>query len=103
MENKIKVITICGSLRFQEQMIMEADRLELEGNCVLSVVYPSKAKELYTTDEIEQLQKMHFKRIDMSDAIYVVNIDGYIGEATRQEISYAESIGKEILYYGKYD
>jgi len=99
MKNKIKVITMCGSLKFQEQLIVESDRLELKGNCVLSVIYPSKAKELYRSDEVELFRKMHFKRIDMSDAIYVVNVGGYIGDATRQEIAYAKSNGKEILYY----
>jgi len=97
MLDKTKVITICGSLRFQKEMIEESDRLELAGNCVLSVVYPSKAKESYTSAEIEILGKMHFQRIAMSDAIYVVNVDGYIGDSTHNEIAYARSLGKEIL------
>lgn len=29
----------------------------------------------------------------------VVNIDDYIGESTRQEIEFARSLNKEILYY----
>ena len=33
----------------------------------------------------------------MSDAIYMVNINGYLGESTKSEISYARSIGKEVL------
>ena len=41
---------------------------------------------------------MHMKRIDMSDAIYVINKDGYIGKATLEEIEYAKSNNKEILY-----
>ena len=101
MQNKIKVITMCGSLKFQEQLKRESESLELKGNCVLSVIYPIKAKELYSSDEVELFGKMHFKRIDMSDAIYVVNVDGYIGESTRKEIAYAKSNGKEILYYEK--
>jgi len=94
---RAKVITMCGSLRFQKQMIEEADRLELAGNCVLSVIYPSKAKELYTESEIEIFNKMHYQRIDMSDAVYIVNVDGYIGEATGSEIEYALAKGKEVL------
>lgn len=41
---------------------------------------------------------MHMKRIDMSDAIYVINKDGYIGTSTLEEIEYAKSNNKEILY-----
>lgn len=33
----------------------------------------------------------------MSDAIYVVNVNGYIGDATKKEIEYAKSLQKEIL------
>lgn len=94
---KAKVITICGSLRFQKELIETADRLELAGNCVLSVVYPSKAKELYTQSEIEMFQHMHYQRIEMSDAIYIVNVGGYIGESTCSELAYAISKGKEVL------
>lgn len=95
----MKVITMCGSLKFQEQLMFESERLELEGNCVLSIIYPIKAKELYTADEIALFGRNHFKRIDISDTIFVMNIGGYIGDATRKEIEYAKSEGKEILYY----
>lgn len=35
----------------------------------------------------------------MSDAIYVMNVGGYIGESTRKEIEYAHSLNKEVLYF----
>ena len=94
---KAKIITMCGSLRFQKELIEEADRLALAGNCVLSVIYPSKGKELYTESERKVLSKMHYQRIDMSDAVYIVNVDGYIGESTRSEMEYAFAKGKEVL------
>ncbi|MFZ2821583.1 MAG: hypothetical protein WAZ65_08525 [Lactococcus raffinolactis] len=74
-----------------------AERIELEGNCVLSITYPTKDKEDYTEEELEILGKLHKQKITMSDAIYVVNINGYLGESTKSEISYARSIGKEVL------
>ena len=70
--------------------------MELAGNCVLSVVYPSKTKELYTESELEILNKLHLQRINMSDGIYIVNVDGYMGESTRNEMEYAKSLGKEV-------
>ena len=39
----------------------------------------------------------HYAKIDMSDGIYVVNIDGYIGESVSKEIEYAKQKGKGIL------
>lgn len=94
---RAKIITMCGSLRFQKEIMEEAERLELAGNCVLSVIYPSKAKELYTEAKLEVLKKLHRQRIDMSDAVYVVNVGGYIGESTRNEMECAHASGKEIL------
>ena len=41
---------------------------------------------------------MHKRKIDMADAIYVINVGGYIGSSTRSEIEYARRMGKEILY-----
>lgn len=41
---------------------------------------------------------MHKEKIKISDAIYVVNVGGYIGTSTKYEIEYAKSLGKEILY-----
>ena len=45
------------------------------------------------------LKKSHFKKIELSDAILVVNINNYIGESTNLEIDYAKKLGKEIIYY----
>ena len=48
---------------------------------------------------MNNLKESHLKRIELSDAIYVLNIDNYIGESTSIEIDYATSINKEIIYY----
>ena len=44
------------------------------------------------------LGELHLSKIDMSDAIFVVNVGGYIGEAVTAEIAYAKKKGKEIIY-----
>jgi hypothetical protein len=94
----MKVITICGSLKFIEEMQFHAERLELEGNCVLTVIYPTKEKDDYTKDEIDSLGAAHLKKVELSDAIFVVNKNGYIGESTKKEIDYAKKLGKEIFF-----
>jgi ribosomal protein S18 acetylase RimI-like enzyme len=94
----MKIITICGSLKFIEEMKYYAEKLELEGNCVLTVIYPTKDKEKYTPEEIHFLQMAHYKKIDISDKIFVVNKNGYIGEAVKAEIEYANLKHKEIIY-----
>lgn len=49
--------------------------------------------------EIESmLDVTHRKKIDLSDAIYVINVNGYIGQSTSNEIEYAKNKGKEVIY-----
>ena len=44
------------------------------------------------------LDNMHKRKIDMADAIFIINVGGYIGSSTRSEIEYAKAYGKEVLY-----
>jgi len=44
------------------------------------------------------VDKVHFRKIDLADEIFVINIGGYIGESTSNEIAYAKSTGKLIKY-----
>ena len=44
------------------------------------------------------LDDLHKRKIDMADAIYVINKDGYIGRSTLSEIKYAKAAGKEVMY-----
>ena len=46
----------------------------------------------------EMLDDMHLRKIDMADEIFVINVDGYIGESTRREIAYAVKTGKKVNY-----
>lgn len=94
----MKIITLCGSLKFKEKMMEVAEKLALEGNCVITPVYPTKDNFTRTDEQIESLKNAHLKKIDLSDAIYVVNVNGYIGDATKLEIEYAKNNNKEIIY-----
>lgn len=95
----MKIITICGSLKFKSEMIEVAEKLELQENAVITPIYPTNSnKDAYTDEQVDILDKMHKEKIKISDAIYVVNVGGYIGTSTKYEIEYAKSLGKEILY-----
>ena len=94
----IKVITICGSMRYKNEMMKIAEELELkEGYAVIQCVYNVNG-EKYEGVDAKILDKIHRKKIDISDAIYVVNINGYIGESTKNEIEYAKQNNKEVIY-----
>lgn len=100
----MKIITICGSLKFKNEMIEVAEKMELKGNCVLAPIYPTNPdKDAYTDEEVDILDQMHKEKIKLSDAILVVNVNHYIGSSTKSEIEYAKKLNKEIIYYTDLD
>ena len=107
MQGKYPVITLCGSTRFKEQFMEAQKRLTLEGNIVISVglfghsgdqeVWENMDEGALTKTK-EMLDDMHKRKIDMADAIYLINVGGYVGSSTKSEIEYAISHGKEVRY-----
>ena len=69
----MKIITLCGSLKFQKEMMIIAEKMALEGNCILTPVYPIIKNCERTDEQLKKLKKTHFKRIELSDAILVIN------------------------------
>ena len=95
----MKVVTICGSMKFASQMQKIATDLETKnGWCVIQCCYGID-QSILTQQQMESVVNAHWKKIDISDAIYVVNIGGYIGNATKNEIEYAKLHNKEIIYH----
>lgn len=94
----MKTVTICGSMRFSKQMQQIALELETKrGWCVLPPI--GGADVTLSEEALERLAEAHYKKIDLSDAVYVVNIDGYIGKSVAQELQYAKNRGKEIIFH----
>ena len=98
MMNEFKVITLCGSTRFKEQFIEMQKKLTLEGNIVISVGAFGHCgdNEVWTDGKKAMLDRMHLAKIDLADEIFVINVDNYIGDSTRNEIEYAKSKGKRV-------
>ena len=99
IKNKYKIITLCGSIKFKDEFMKVQEKLTLDGNIVLTPNFFNGIKK----DEIDEktkkmLDEMHKQKIDMSDEIYVINVGGYIGESTKNEIEYAKAKGKKIFY-----
>lgn len=44
------------------------------------------------------MDELHLRKIDLADRVFVMNPGGYIGESTRAEIKYANSLGKPVDY-----
>ena len=97
MIGNYKVITLCGSTRFKDDFERINKELTLLGNIVISVGCFGHSGDTFTEEQKVMLDDIHKRKIDMSDAIYVINKDGYIGDSTRSEIKYAIAHGKQVI------
>ena len=73
--------------------------LTLQGHIVLApCVFHHNDEEELTTEEKIRLDNLHKQKINMSDAIFVVNVNEYIGESTYGEIDWAQKMNKQIFF-----
>ncbi len=91
------IICLCGSTRFREVYRREMCRLTFEGNIVLTVGCLKGDPEWGQAPKL-LLDVLHKRKIDLADEVFVLNVNGYVGESTASEIQYAESIGKAVRY-----
>jgi hypothetical protein len=100
--NNVKVVTLCGSVRFKDQFKEIETKLTLEGTAVFSLCFFEESEGIEVTAEQKKLfGQIHLKKIDLSDEIFVINVDGYIGDSTRKEIAYAIQNNKIVNYYSQ--
>jgi hypothetical protein len=94
-----EVITVCGSTRFKGETQAAILELEREGKAVFSVGGFTHADRIPTPDaEKAGFDALHKAKIEMSDAIYVVNVDGYTGASTADEIMLAWRLGIPVRW-----
>lgn len=100
-------ITLCGSAKFEKEFKEANKALSLAGHIVYSLaIYPSDMggnKDWYSEEQKVILDLTHIAKIDNSDAIFVLDYKGYIGESTRREIAYAKMQHKMIYYLSVID
>ncbi len=105
INKKPKIVCLCGFTRFRDEFQVANYEESMKGNIVLSVGFYAHrpetihAQELGCTPEQKIAQdELHKRKIDISDEVYVLNINGYIGDSTRSEIDYAIGIGVPVRY-----
>ena len=96
----MKTLTICGSMRFSNEMHQIAWELEtMHGFNILQCVYGYESLDSVAQD---RLIKAHYRKIDISDAVYIMDINGYIGDSVKEEINYAKNTCKEVIYHSEF-
>lgn len=78
---------------------------QAEFNCAMQGnigLFPVKSVQVFsgfmTKEQFKTIKEVHFRKIEMADQVVVLNVGGYIGEWTRDEINYAKHLGKEIHF-----
>ena len=102
MIKNYEIVTLCGSTKFKEDFIKAQEELTLSGKIVISVGLfghaDNKFNTVITEETKEMLDDMHKRKIDISDSIFVINKNNYIGKSTLSEIKYALQTGKPVKY-----
>lgn len=101
---RIKIVCICGSMRFEKQMRAAFVDLSLRGYIVTGpFVNMKQADPRWATEELAEpikaaLDQLHLAKIDLCDEVVVIAPGGYIGDSTRREIAYAHRLGKRVTW-----
>jgi hypothetical protein len=91
------VVTLCGSMRFRDELARVEAGLTLDGHVVLApVALPSGAAP--DAAERARLGEVHLRKVAMADEVVVVNPGGYLGESTRREVEHARSLGIAVRF-----
>lgn len=97
--SKRKIICLCGSTKFKQEYESINWVLTMQGCIVLSVGCFRNDDDLNISNSLkENLDELHLDKIRLADEVYVINVDGYIGESTEKEIEFATKLGKKITY-----
>ena len=93
------IVCLCGSTRFGEMFRYVNQRETLAGKIVLAPGCFQGDVVLEVLPGVKRrLDALHFHKIALADEILVVNVGGYVGEATRREIANARQQGKQVRW-----
>ncbi len=99
------IIRLCGPTRFEAEFAELNRDLTIQGHVVISLgmfTLPdlTDAGGTANTSELKgRLAGVQFQKIRMAGEAFVVDPGGYVGESTRLEIAYAQSLGKPVRYW----
>jgi hypothetical protein len=102
------IVCLCGSTRFREAYMQYNLSETLAGKIVLMPGSFTHAEQhgdfgnkerLFGPEVAAALDELYKRKIDLADEVLVLNIGGYIGASTLNEIDYARANGKPVRYH----
>ena len=93
------IVCLTGSTKFKNAYLKAQKEFTLKGVIILSVGFFGHADGWEDVEHMKpMLDALHLRKIDLADALFVLNVDGYIGESSAREIAYAVETGKPVNY-----
>lgn len=100
------IVCLCGSTRFWREFVEASLQETLKGKIVLSVGAATKTDEEHFghlgAEEMakikQELDQLHFRKIELADEVLILNVGGYVGESTGRELAYARELNKAIRF-----
>ena len=96
------IVFVVGSKRFLSEILAVQAEYSSKGYIVLDNSYKLLDVQVIKTenynDYVLYMSLLTKIKVDMSDIVYVVNKDGYVGENTKELIQYASQKFKTIEY-----
>ena len=98
---KEKKIFLVGSARFRDYFIKIESILQIKYKKLVSIASVDGLlnKDMFSEDEWEILQEIALSKLKDQEAILVLDINGYIGDHTRQEIKFFQNEIHRPIYY----
>jgi hypothetical protein len=92
-------VCLVGSSRFMDTHVEVLRTLTLCGCIVIPMGMYGHREGLDMSGPVKKmLDMLHFDKIDLADAVFVVNPGGYVGQSTSNEIKYAQENLKFVMY-----
>lgn len=94
-------IFLVGSIRFKEYFIKIESILQIIYEKIVGIcsVDGLLNKSKFSSKEWEKLQEIALKKLHDYDAILVLDVDKYIGDQSKEEIDYFQTVLKRPIYY----
>lgn len=96
------VVYLCGSTRFKPAFDHIRAQMTLNSKIVLGpeVFTTSQNTDSEIDEDLKtEMEVLALRKIDLTDAVFVVNPGNHIDASTKREIDYALSTGKPVYYH----
>jgi hypothetical protein len=100
------IVCLCGSTRFYEAFQKANYDETMAGRIVLSVGFYMRSAAItghgegvgHDSEQKVALDELHFRKIELADETFVLNVGGYVGSSTRREVLHAARLGKKVRW-----